>query len=74
MVFPWLPLADCGSRPKFRSRIVGGNISKPGQFPWQASLHYQNQHLCGGSIITPRWIVTAAHCGIFIHIGRTVKK
>uniref|UniRef100_A0A8C8HVH7 Transmembrane serine protease 3b n=1 Tax=Oncorhynchus tshawytscha TaxID=74940 RepID=A0A8C8HVH7_ONCTS len=62
MVFPWLPPADCGSRPMFRSRIVGGNVSKPGQFPWQASLHYQNRHLCGGSIITPRWIVTAAHC------------
>ncbi|KAM9417894.1 transmembrane protease serine 3-like [Salvelinus alpinus] len=53
---------DCGSRPMFQSRIVGGNISEPGQFPWQASLHYQNQHLCGGSIITPRRIVTAAHC------------
>ncbi|KAL1022330.1 hypothetical protein UPYG_G00025220 [Umbra pygmaea] len=46
----------------FSSRIVGGNVSKPGQFPWQASLHYKNQHLCGGSIITPQWIVTAAHC------------
>ncbi|XP_038835389.1 transmembrane protease serine 3-like [Salvelinus namaycush] len=57
-----LKCLDCGSRPMFRSRIVGGNVSKPGQFPWQASLHYQNQHLCGGSIITPRWIVTAAHC------------
>nr|XP_046174891.1 transmembrane protease serine 3-like [Oncorhynchus gorbuscha] len=57
-----LKCLDCGSRPMFRSRIVGGNVSKPGQFPWQASLHYQNRHLCGGSIITPRWIVTAAHC------------
>ncbi|XP_071243368.1 LOW QUALITY PROTEIN: transmembrane protease serine 3 [Salvelinus alpinus] len=57
-----LKCLDCGSRPMFQSRIVGGNISEPGQFPWQASLHYQNQHLCGGSIITPRWIVTAAHC------------
>eukprot|EP00063_Salmo_salar_P030861 XP_014005696.1 PREDICTED: transmembrane protease serine 3-like [Salmo salar] len=46
----------------FSTRIVGGNISEPGQFPWQASLHDQNQHLCGGSIISPRWIVTAAHC------------
>ncbi|CAB1328034.1 unnamed protein product [Coregonus sp. 'balchen'] len=41
-----LKCLECGSRPMFRSRIVGGNVSKPGHFPWQASLHYQNQHLC----------------------------
>ncbi|XP_028835211.1 transmembrane protease serine 3 [Denticeps clupeoides] len=52
----------CGTRPRFRSRIVGGNVSQPGQFPWQASLNYMNQQVCGGSIITPHWIITAAHC------------
>ncbi|XP_076011312.1 transmembrane protease serine 3 [Genypterus blacodes] len=52
----------CGSRPQFHSRIVGGNFSRAGQFPWQVSLHYRNEHLCGGSIISTTWILTAAHC------------
>ncbi|XP_024919465.1 transmembrane protease serine 3 [Cynoglossus semilaevis] len=57
-----LKCLECGSRPQYSARIVGGNISKVGQFPWQVSLHHRSEHLCGGSIITSRWIVTAAHC------------
>ncbi|XP_026231659.1 transmembrane protease serine 3 [Anabas testudineus] len=57
-----LKCLDCGSRPLYNTRIVGGNVSKPGQFPWQVSLHFNNEHVCGGSIITSNWILTAAHC------------
>nr|XP_015219034.1 PREDICTED: transmembrane protease serine 3 [Lepisosteus oculatus] len=57
-----LKCLECGSRPQFSTRIVGGNESSEGQFPWQVSLHFQREHLCGGSIITTQWILTAAHC------------
>ncbi|NXR84247.1 TMPS2 protease, partial [Pycnonotus jocosus] len=43
-------------------QIVGGSGAVLGQWPWQVSLHVQGTHVCGGSIITPQWIVTAAHC------------
>ncbi|XP_041066784.1 transmembrane protease serine 3-like [Carcharodon carcharias] len=56
-----LKCLECGTRPRYSPRIVGGNLSVVGQWPWQASLHLDGQHLCGGSIIASRWIATAAH-------------
>ncbi|XP_072140039.1 trypsin-7-like isoform X1 [Mobula birostris] len=43
-------------------RIVGGMDAIIDEWPWQVSLQYKNHHLCGGSIITSWWVITAAHC------------
>ncbi|XP_076620357.1 transmembrane protease serine 9-like [Colletes latitarsis] len=44
------------------SQIVGGFDAPDGKFPYQVSLRYNGNHFCGGSIISPRYILTAAHC------------
>lgn len=46
----------------FENRIVGGLEARLGQFPHQISMRYYSRHICGGSIITPTYVLTAAHC------------
>lgn len=48
-------------------RIVGGQQSTKHSWPWQVRVRPCNSigrctFLCGGSIISERWVVTAAHC------------
>ena len=42
--------------------IVGGETVTPGTYPWQAALVAGGEQFCGGSLITPDWVLTAAHC------------
>lgn len=43
--------------------IIGGADAVHGQFPWQVILFYEDIFFaCGGSLIQPNWVLTAAHC------------
>lgn len=43
-------------------RIVGGWETNITHFPHQVSLQMGTRHICGGSVIAPNVILTAAHC------------
>ncbi|XP_064628688.1 uncharacterized protein LOC135488147 [Lineus longissimus] len=44
-------------------RVVGGIPTEQGEWPWLISLMWQGiGHKCGGSLIHPQWVLTAAHC------------
>ncbi|KAJ2026126.1 hypothetical protein IWW57_003140 [Coemansia sp. S610] len=52
-----IPLAD--------ERIIGGTASAIGEYPYTVSLNLtlpEGSGLCGGTLITDRVVVTAAHC------------
>lgn len=58
---------DCGKPQvepkKCPGRVVGGCVANPHSWPWQISLRTRfGKHFCGGTLISPEWVLTAAHC------------
>lgn len=48
--------------PMLDGRIVGGSAVAITAYPYQLSLRRSNSHICGASIISANWALTAAHC------------
>jgi len=44
------------------TRVIAGKTAVRGSWPWQILLMYGGQGICGGTLIAPQWVVTAAHC------------
>ena len=46
------------------SKCIGCEPAKRGQYPWQVELSMRNDStlVCGGSLITSKLVLTAAHC------------
>ncbi|XP_058451216.1 trypsin beta-like [Malaya genurostris] len=44
------------------TRIVGGTEATIEEIPYQVALLYRTRQICGGSIISHSWVLTAAHC------------
>lgn len=43
--------------------LIDAQDAEPGEFPWMVALTYvDGKFFCGGSLIHPKWILTAGHC------------
>ena len=47
---------------EMETRIIGGQEAWAGSWPWQVALRYATMPACGGAVIRPSWVITAAHC------------
>ncbi|KAM6270183.1 complement factor I [Porphyrio hochstetteri] len=69
LIKTFLPQIHCGHRNHTltrRKRIIGGEIARKGEFPWQVAIKETGSEgatvYCGGVYIGGCWILTAAHC------------
>ncbi|KAM9225932.1 kallikrein-1 [Dugong dugon] len=57
-----LSLGGTGAASPIQSRIIGGWECQKHSQPWQVAVYNYNKPECGGVLIDPKWVLTAAHC------------
>ncbi|XP_017444409.1 glandular kallikrein-12, submandibular/renal isoform X1 [Rattus norvegicus] len=60
ILFLFLSVGRIDAAPPGQSRVVGGYKCEKNSQPWQVAVI--NRYLCGGVLIDPSWVITAAHC------------
>ncbi|KAI4455097.1 modular serine protease [Holotrichia oblita] len=74
---PQLDKSTCGKSSTVPAAplIVGGWTSIEGEWPWHSAIYKNHlgiwKYHCGGTIIAPNFILTAAHCVIDLSTGYT---
>uniref|UniRef100_A0A2I2YL89 Peptidase S1 domain-containing protein n=1 Tax=Gorilla gorilla gorilla TaxID=9595 RepID=A0A2I2YL89_GORGO len=62
VVFLTLSVTWIGAAPLILSRIVGGWECEKHSQPWQVLVASHGRAVCGGVLVHPQWVLTAAHC------------
>ncbi|XP_021045350.1 kallikrein 1-related peptidase b22-like isoform X2 [Mus pahari] len=62
ILFLALSLGGIDAAPPVQSRVVGGYNCEKNSQPWHVAVYRYDEYLCGGVLIDPNWVLTAAHC------------